>query len=279
MSPRRLAASFCLLTLVPAVPLAAEDPVAPAAAPAKLGVPAARLLLPFFEVDAGSSTGPTAFYAIRNESAVSAVDVVVRYYEVDVADTPQFSETLTLAPKATRTIDVRSRLDDLQVDLDGFARGYVVFATDTGAATIHGDHFKIHDGEDFASGFRLLDVDPESRANDLCTRFSIRYLDSVVAFDSGTTFDVWFEPADPYEGVAFSYTVYDLSGTVVLSSSFPSSRFALQTTAGDLLAVFEEEFGAIEFEFPSGTVGHVSATMSALGRYSVGFEATCLDAE
>ena len=59
----------------------------------------------------------------------------------------------------------------------------------------------------------------------------------------------------------------------------PSSRFAFQQTASSLLFNVDEEFGAIEFEFPAGTEGHISAVMSAFDRFSVGFEATCLDAD
>ena len=119
-----------------------------------------------------------------------------------------------------------------------------------------------------------------SRGNDLCTLFSIRFLDSNVVFDSGTVFTVWFEPADPYEGIAFTYTVYDLAGNVEGGlTPLPSDKFAFQTSASDLLFNVDEEFGAIEFEFPPGTAGHISAVMSAFGRFSVGFEANCLDAD
>lgn len=280
MSLRRIAALSCLSTFVSIAAAGAGEPAPAPSAPAKLGTQAAKLLLPLYVVNAEDTVaGPTTFYAIRNESAVDTVEVEVRYYEADEADTPQFApETVTLGPKATATFDVRSRLADLQVDSDGFARGYITFETQSGAGTIHGDYFHINDGENFASGFRLLDADPASRGNDLCTRFSIRFLNSALVFDSGTVFSVWFEPDDPPASIAFSYTVYDLAGTAVLSDSFlsPSGKLAFQTTADALLGTFSEEFGAIEFQF--GTVGHVSAVMSALDRFSVGFEATCLDA-
>ncbi len=38
-----------------------------------------------------------------------------------------------------------------------------------------------------------------------------------------------------------------------------------------------EDFGAIEFQLAGGMRGHVSATLSASNRYSVSYEATCLD--
>lgn len=276
MSSRRLAPLAFLLTLASIAGFASGEPAAPSAAP-KLGTQAAQLLLPLYVVNTEDLVaGTTTLYAIRNESAAQTVDVEVRYFEAGEPDTPQLSETVTLGPKATDTFDVRSRLAGLQVDNDGFARGYITFATATGAATIHGDYFHLNGGQNFASGYRLLDVDPESRSNDLCTRFSMRFLDSALVFDSGTVFTVWFEPDDPPGTLAFSYTVYDLAGNVVLSSSFNSDKFAFEITANDLLGPFGVEFGAIEFDFD--TVGHISAVMSAFDRFSVGFEATCLDA-
>lgn len=247
-----------------------------AAAPAKAGTFGSRLLLPLYVVDTQSTTGPTTQYAIRNESTQS-VDIVVEYFEVSLPQAPQRQDMLTLGPKAITTIDVRS-VTNLAVDGDGFARGYITFAAMDGESPLSGDYFQIDNAGNFASGSRMVNIDPDSRGYDLCTRLSMRFLDSALAFDSGTIYTVWFEATEPHSGDAFSYSVFDLAGPdSLLDNTFASNANAFQVTANTLRFIVGAEFGAIEFEFPPGTVGHISATMSALGRLSVGYEATCLD--
>ncbi len=248
----------------------------------KEGTVGAQLLLPFYLVDTVNPAGPTTLFAVRNEST-SAVDVVVRYYGADRPDLPQSEETITLRDKAMRTVNIGSVAQslDLQVDPDGFTRGYVTFATSQGEAVIHGDYFQLNDAQNFASGARLINIDPASNGNDLCNRFSMRFLDSAVFFDSGTQFTVWIQSEEPLSGTAFSYSVYsEAGGDPRLSSDFPSADVAFQVSANLLMSAdpgLDLAFGAIEFQFPGGTVGHISAIMSAFDRYSVGYEATCLD--
>ena len=244
--------------------------------PAKAGTFGSKLLLPLYIVDTTSSTGPTTFYAIRNEST-ETVDVEIKYYETNQPQTPQRLDTLSLGGKAIDTIDVRS-VANLAVDPDGFARGYIVFEAEDGEAPLSGDYFQINNAENFASGNRLVNIDPTSRGYDLCTRFSMRFLDSVLAFDSGTVYSVWFEATEPHSGIAFAYSVYNLAGgDSLLDFVHNRAAVAFEVPASILRVDVEDEFGAIEFEFPIGTVGHISAVLSALGRLSVGFEATCLD--
>ena len=248
----------------------------------KVGTTGEKLLLPLYLVNTADPNGTTTFFAIRNESEAT-VAVTATYYSAGTAYDPgspsegQFQQDLMLGTKAVETFDVRSFSADLMIDTDNFARGYIIFEADGGGA-IHGDYFQVDNSGNFASGSRLLNIDPESTGNDLCTRFSMRFLDSALLFDSGTIFTIWFQPAMPYEGTAFSYSAFGLAGGFSLvDSSLPSAKFAFQIPASALLIGVNEEFGAIEFEFPVGTVGHVSGILSALGRFSVGFEATCLD--
>ncbi len=285
MSSRFCIATAFILAVATSPTLAqsldAGSATAPRAAP-KEGTVGAQLLLPFYSVDTVTPGGPTTLFAIRNESA-SQIDVVIRYYGTDRPDQPQSDQTIQLAAKAIRTVDIGSVIQtlNLQVDLDGFARGYVTFATGQGEAVIHGDYFLLNNAENFASGSRLVNIDPSSNGNDLCNRFSMRFLDSALFFDSGTLFTVWIQADEPLSGPAFSYLVYNQAGgNEQLSSSFPASDVAFQVSANLLMSADPEldlEFGAIEFQFPAGTVGHISAVMSAFNRYSVGYEATCLD--
>ena len=251
-------------------------------APTKEGTVGAQMLLPLFLVDTLTPGGVTTLFAIRNEST-SPVDVVVRYYGADRPDQPQSEQTIALAGKAVQTVAIDRVVEplNLQVDPDGIARGFVTFATEQGEAVIHGDYFLINDGENFASGSRLVNIDPASNGNDLCNRFSMRFLDSALLFDSGTVYTVWIQSDEPLTGDAFSYSVYSQAGgNERLSSSFPASDVAFQVSANLLMSAdpgLDFEFGAIEFQFPAGLAGHISAVMDAFGRYSVGYEATCLD--
>ncbi len=246
------------------------------------GTVGAQLLLPFYAVDTVTPGGPTTLFAIRNESA-SPVNVAIRYFGADRPEQPQAEQMIPLAAKAVYTTNIASFVQalNLQIDPDGFARGYVTFATEQGEAVIHGDYFLLTDAENFASGARLVNIDPNSNGNDLCNRFSMRFLDSALFFDSGTVFTVWIQADEPLSGPAFSYLVYNQAGgNELLSSSFPASDVAFQVSANLLMSADPEldlEFGAIEFQFPAETVGHISAVMSAFNRFSVGYEATCLD--
>ena len=139
----------------------AEDAASLPALP-KTGTVAASLLLPLFAVDTQNTNGLTTFWAIRNEAS-APIDVSIRYYETDRPQSPQFEENVTLGPKAIRTVDVRS-VDDLRAELDGFARGYIIFETTGG--TIHGDYFLLNSGENFASGSRLV----KHRSRQQCQR-------------------------------------------------------------------------------------------------------------
>jgi hypothetical protein len=248
----------------------------------KEGTFSAQLLLPLFLVDTLTPDGLNTLWAIRNEST-SPINVVIRYYGADRPDVPQNEQTIALGAKEIRTVNIGSVLPslNLQIDPDGVVRGYVTFATEHGESAIHGDYFLVNGAQNFASGSRLVNTDPGSNGNDLCRRFSVRFLDSSVLFDSGTVFTVWFQATEPTSGIAFSYFVYDeAGGTEQLSSSFPATDVAFQVTANLLMSAdpnLDLEFGAIEFEFPAGVVGHISVVMSAFDRFSVGYEATCLD--
>ena len=250
----------------------------------KEGTVSAQLVLPLYLVDTLTPDGLNTLWAVRNEST-SSINLVVRYFGADRPDVPQTEETIPLGPKAVRTVNIGNSLQalNLQVDPDGFARGFMSFATEQGEPVIHGDYFLVNGAENFASGSRLLNSDPGSNGNDLCNRFSMRFLDSALLFDSGTVYTVWLQATEPLGGdTAFSYFVYDEGGgDEQLTQNYPSNDVAFQVSANDLITMpntgLDLEFGAIEFQFPAGMVGHISGIMSAFNRFSVGFEATCLD--
>ncbi len=271
-------ASVLVLALA-AVTLSAAAQPATGSPATKEGTVGAQLLLPLYLVDTANPLGQTTLWAVRNESA-SEIQLEVSYYGADAPQTPLRTDLFNLGRKEIKTINV-AFVSGLQVDPDGFARGYVTFATVAGESVIHGDYFLLNDAENFGSGSRLINIDPASAGNDLCNRFSMRFLDSSLLFDSGTIYTVWIQSDEPLSGNAFSYFVYDeAGGDEELSNTFPGSDVAFQISANELMlgpGGLNLEFGAIEFQFPSGVVGHVSAIMSAFSRFSAGYEATCLD--
>ncbi len=234
-----------------------------------------RLLLPYYLVDMTNPSGASTLYAVRNETT-QPVEIRVSYFETDRPQTPQRVETVTLAAKAVRSTQIRTE-PDLLVDDDGFARGYVVIETTSGEASIHGDYFQVTPGQAFAAGYRLLNVDPASPHNDLCSVLSLRFLNGG-GFSGGTEYTIWLEAdaaPDASEPILY-YSVYNEAGELRFTSELYSNEVATTVDAEELVSVIPTTFGAIEFQF-NNTVGHISATMSATGLYTVGLEAVCRD--
>ncbi len=272
---------FAMAALLPAVttsPASAQPLGIPATEPqtaVKEGTVGAQLLLPFFTVDTVNPNGPTTFWAIRNETT-SDLDLVVSYYTTDGV-LQRAVAVDDLGRKAVLTANVRTAVTDYSLAIDpttDFASGYATIATVGDEAVIHGDYFLLNDGSNFASGSRLVNIDPTSNGNDLCTRFSMRFLDSALVFDSGTLYTIWVT-----ESSTLAYSIYDeAGGDPQLANSIAVVAGVTQISASDLMiAGLDLEFGAIEFQFSGGVIGHISAVLDAFGRYSVGYEATCLD--
>jgi len=246
------------------------------AAVAKTDVAGARLLLPLYLLDTTDPDGVTTLFAVRNQLA-TPIEVELRYYQADAPQAPQRTDTVALAAKAVAAVNLRF-VSGLSADPDGVARGYVVAEGLTEGAVIQGDYFRVTPGEDFASGFRMLNADPASLHNDLCGLFTVRFLNGG-GFDSGTRFIIWLEadqapdPASP----VFAYSAYAEDGELVLSSTYFADEVVFEVEASDLfVGPLQTDFGAVEFQFVD-RVGHVSAILSAQDRYSVGLEAFCGD--
>ncbi len=256
---------------------AAEIPgprVASTPSAAKAATAGARLLLPLYLVDTTAADGVTTIFAVRNELDVPA-EIEIRYFRTDSPQAPQRTDTVILGAKQVLPINLRF-VDDLRVDEDGTARGYVVVEALTEGAAVQGDYFRVTPGEDFATGFRLLNADPSSPDNDLCGLFSLRFLNGG-GFDSGTRYIVWLDRDAAPNGEVLALVAYDEAGTQVLARTVAADEVAFEVSAAELLQPFVQDFGAIEFQFLDGVVGHVSAILSASGRYSVGLEAACGD--
>jgi hypothetical protein len=235
-----------------------------------------RLLLPYFEVDTLDPLGTTTLFAVRNESS-SPVDISFDYYEIDSPQAPQRIEMLTLGAKAIQTINIRL-VPNLEVDPGGTRRGFVVI-NGPDNATLHGDYYQLTPNQDFASGFRLLNIDPQSSQNDLCNLFSMRFLNGG-GFDAGTEYLIWLDlpmAPDGSQPVMDIFAYNQEGGDPILGREYFADTVAFKVSAQELLQPLTQDFGAIEFQFRDGVVGHVAAVQSASGRYSVGLEAACGD--
>ncbi len=236
-----------------------------------------RLLLPLFQVDTTDINGLNTLFSVRNEG-VEPIDIKVEFFETTGPQVAQMTQERILGAKELTTFNILLE-PGLDADPDGFIRGFVIISSSTPGARMQGDYYRLIPNEDFASGARLLDISSTSTNNDLCNLFTMRYLNGG-GFDSGTEYVVWVErdtPPEPGENT-FSIAIYDQPGELQGVRSFASSSVAFTVSAADLIdGITSKDFGAIEFQFSDGAVGHISAVVSASNRYSVGLEATCGD--
>ncbi len=274
----RHALACCLLTILAGIATPPEPSAGlPAAGvSAKRGGTAARLLLPYFEADmAGNPPLTRTLFAVRNEIN-QPVDVRISYYATDRPQSPLHSETVTLTGKRVLAVDVRSK-PNLLIDDDGLARGYAIIESLAGESVLQGDYFQLRPAEGFASGSRLVNIDRTSPDSELCSVFTVRFFNGG-GFDGGTLLSFWLDlDHAPEDTPVLSYAVYSEAGDLRLFvPDVPANQVAFRLRASDLVSLDPIDFGAIEFQFVDGIRGHIAATMSALGLYSVGLEAVCL---
>jgi hypothetical protein len=232
------------------------------------GVFLESLLLPFFEVDRTSPAGTTTLFAARNLTA-DTVSADVEYFTVN--GTSQATDTFTLAPFDTRTVNLRD-LAGLAADGDGFARGFVEISAPGNpdmTPVLAGDFFQVDVDDNFATGEQLV------RRTELCDHASVRFLDFPLP-GSGTRLTVWL--TNPRGGGAgdppsFTVRVRDEDGIQVggvISMKTDDHALVVPTT---LFAPID--FGSLEFDFTNSGGGFVYAESSAEDRFSVGVASQC----
>lgn len=223
----------------------------------------AGLIVPGFEVEVDAPLGPTTFFAVRNTSD-EEVTVNVNYYGDQLGDAPLRTDVFVLGPQETLPANVRFNLTDLEV-VDGFATGVITIdeGDGLGAPNLEGDYFRLDDGEDFATGDRLV------RPTDFCTRQEVRFVD----FGSGSQLRVLVDRPLGEEGPTFSYTAYDQAGVELLQGDFSTSNHLNVIDVADL--GIAENFGTVVFDFTTAGGGFVTGKYSAFGRFSVELNAAC----
>jgi len=225
------------------------------------------LILPYFEADRDPA-GVAALFAVRNP-ADNPVCVLYEYFLAG-RQAPEKSEKSCVAGKAVETRNLR----DLQLGEEQVAVGHVeltpVSCFECSVASpcpgcvaptaLAGDFFRIDSSRGAASGELLLSTDPTRRPPDLCQRWDVRFLNS--SSFAGSTEIVFFVP-DNRGGSAPIATgkVYSEAGDFVQTITVDTSEEAFHRTTEELLA----SAGAIEWTFPNGVPGNVSAVHRAGG--------------
>ncbi len=266
----RPAAALLFLSLALGAVSAMAETVPP---PTKKATASARLVLPWFEVDLNDPNGASTFFSVRNETTALAA-VRVSYFAADRAGNPQAVQNFNLAAKQIRSVALRT-VNGLLADDDGFARGYAIIETVGGEQVIQGDFYQINPDQAFATGDRLVNADPNSLDEDLCSLFTLRFLNGG-GFSGGTEIVIWLDTDQlPSENdPAVTYTVYRENGERVFSQDLPLIQVATRLRVETLVRPVPTNFGALEIQL-NDLEGHVAATLSALGLYSIGLEASC----
>ncbi|HSL82413.1 MAG TPA: hypothetical protein VLF66_06520, partial [Thermoanaerobaculia bacterium] len=135
------------------------------------------LWVPYYEVDRRDPGGANTLFAVRNETG-REVPVRILYLTVVGAAEQQVQE-ITLAPHATRTVNLRD-VPGLAPDADGVARGLVVLgAIGTSADSsdlLSGDFFFVDPATGYATGNTLLNMSLDDSGNEFCAEWGTRYL-------------------------------------------------------------------------------------------------------
>lgn len=243
------------------------DPSTPAKATARVTKVQASpaVVIPFFRVDLNNPLGETTLYAIRNNSS-NALTVKITIFGPD--GTVTTSSNVNIAARGVYPADVRS-VQGLP-STNGIATGSLVaeaLGADLPSNALSGDYFRVDASGAAANGGAMLPL-----ADTACTQWSHRVLDGG-GFDGGTTISVLAigTPADS----TLSGNVYNEAGQLVAVVGIRSDEVAFEVSGADLNLPID--FGSIDWVFAGDGHGAVSVTYSALGLFSVGSEAACVD--
>jgi hypothetical protein len=221
--------------------------------------------VPYFEVDRVVD-GDSTYFAIRSESLLPS-SVVAEFFDVNFE--LEVTETYDLEPRQVKSVALK-HVPGLPVDGDGYARGLIRFSS---LIPITMDVFQLETRNSFAVG------GPGFVEADMCTRWHARFL----RFDTagGTTLSMMINGprgvllSDPATVVG---DVYTEGGDFVGSFSIRTDEWALQLPVHDLVPS-GLDFGVVEIVINSVFLpsGIVEVQHRALGRFSVGHAAMCMD--
>jgi uncharacterized repeat protein (TIGR01451 family) len=223
------------------------------------------LLIPYFEV--GPAAGATTLFTVRNEAAGT---VKVRYEYFSDDGKLRHSETLPLAARATRTVD----LHDVQ-ELQGSTRGYVQISSVESPAheerILSGDFVRLDPAHGLALGGALVDTDPQRSPPQLCRRWNVRFVQGDPP-GSATSFVFHVHPRSAGNPAAATGQVYgEAGGNPVRSVQTPVDRNAFQVEGASLGLTGK---GSVEWDLGDGAEGNVAGVLRT-GNLSVLVPGVC----
>ena len=226
----------------------------------------AGLIVPGFEVQVDSPSGPTTFFAVRNTSDQPTTTSFSFYSRFGPLDEPLRTDVYTLGPQETKTVNVASDLTGLEVT-DGSATGLILIAEDgnPSAPNLEGDFFRLDADNAFATGDRLV------RPTDLCLNQEIRFVD----FGSGSQFRILLDQPRGPNLPSFTYHAYMENGDLIVQDELFTSDHLTTIDVVDL--GIAPAFGTVIFDFSNSGGGFVSAKYSAFGLFSVELSSACRD--
>ena len=226
----------------------------------------AGLIVPGFEVQVDSPTGPTTFFAVRNTSDQATTANFSFYSRIGPLDEPLRTDVHTLGPQQTKTVNVASDLTGLEIT-DGFATGLILITEDgnPAAPNLEGDFFRLDTDNAFATGDRLI------RPTDLCLNQEIRFVD----FGSGSQFRILLDQPQGDSLPSFTYSAYMENGDLIVQDEVFTSDHLTTIDVADL--GIAPAFGTVVFDFANSEGGFVSAKYSAFGLFSVELNSACRD--
>lgn len=236
------------------------------------------LLVPYYEVDLRDPQGANTLFAVRNETG-REVPVRILYLTVVGAVEQQVQE-ITLAPHATRTVNLRD-VPGLTADARGVARGLVVLgAVGTSVDSsdlLSGDFFFVDPATGYATGNTLLNMSLDDSGNEFCAEWGTRYMRDGGFGGSSVFRFVVDEPAgardiDPPTAVG---TIYDEAGTALQSFEVRTDAYTFDLTSAEL-APASAPFGSLSIRFPA-TRGALLVEHSGFETLSIAFKAACRD--
>lgn len=237
------------------------------------------LLVPYYESDRRSSSGPDTLFAVHNETA-QALPVRILYLTRAAAEEQQVQEII-LSPRATKTINLRD-VPSLKVDPDGVARGLVILgvvgpAHHATSNLLTGDFFYLDPRTGQSLGGNLANLSLDDPGNELCTEWSTRFFNgghlgghteyhAVVDLPQGS--------AD-FDTPTAVGTVYDEAGDPIQSFEIRTDLYSFALPAAEL-APHGLPFGSLDIRFLD-TKGLLLTEHSGLDRFSVALSAACRD--
>jgi uncharacterized repeat protein (TIGR01451 family) len=214
------------------------------------------LLVPYFEI--GPAAGATTLLTVRNEAEDS---VKVRYEYFSDDGKLRHAETLPLAARATRTVDLHG-----VKELQGLTRGYVQISSIESPMQeeriLSGDFVRLDPARGLALGGALVDTDPQRSPRQLCRRWNVRFLQGDPP--GSTTSFVFYvhHNSTGSPGTATGQVYGEAGGNPVRSVQTPINLTAFQVEGSSLGLTGK---GSIEWDLGDGVEGNVAGVLRTGG--------------